>query len=168
MKNEIIIDGVTYVRKSYEIGDIYKFSNMDWYIIGMTEYELKLMLKDVVETMSYSDNNSNDYAESNVREYLEETFINKLDKSKLSEMLTNYDEAKHIKSKVRIPTLREIEALPMSIRKANDWYWTMTASYGFSEDCSNANVFYVDASGFLSANGVGNTRGLRPVILVEV
>ena len=98
---------------------------------------------------------------------MEECFINKLDKSKLIEMRTNYDEDKFVTTKVRIPTIRDIEALPMSIRNCGSSYWTMTSSYAKSEDCSNARVFYVDVNGHLANTYVSNTLGLRPVITLS-
>lgn len=157
-------------KGTYEVGDEVKWCNFDWIVIKTIENEQKvvLMSKEVFEPMTYSDNNSNDYAESNVKEYLEECFINKLDKSKLIEMRTNYDEDKYVDSLVRIPTIRDIEALPMSIRNCGSSYWTMTSSYAKSEDCSNAAVFYVYSSGQLSANNVYiTTPGVRPVITLS-
>lgn len=167
MKNEIVIDGVTYIKKSHEIGDIISFCGMDWYIIDKFNNKLKLMLKDTIRIMTYSDDNSNDYVNSNVKKYLETEFINKLDKSKLIEMKTNYDEDKYVKSKVRIPTLKEIERLPMNIRKSNDRYWAMTSSYGVSGDSVYAYVFAVGSDGYLYYDRVDYTYGVRPVILIE-
>lgn len=155
------------IIKSNNIGDIYKFCGLDWIIIDKFDNKLKLMAKDVVCELAYSDKNSNNWAESNVRKFLNEDFINELDKSKLIKMRTNYDEDKFSEDYVRIPTLREIEKLPMDIRGCNSAYWTMTSSYGVSEDCSYANVFYVVSSGCLNWSGVNSTRGVRPVILVE-
>lgn len=167
MKNEIVIDGVTYVKKTHEIGDIIPFCGMYWYIIDKFDKKLKLMLKDTLKCITYSDNDSNDWKESNVRDYLTKEFLPKLDKSKLIEMGTNYDENKFSNDKVRIPTLREVEKLPMDIRESDDWYWTITSSYGVSEDCSYAFVFRVNSSGYLDTYSVYSTYGVRPVILIE-
>ena len=167
MKNEIIIDGVTYVKKTHEIGDIIPFCGMDWYIIDKFDKKLKLMLKDTLQCMAYSDKNSNDWLESNVRNYLNKEFLQKFNKDKLIEMCTNYDENKFSNDFIRIPTLREIEKLPMNIRESDDWYWTMTSSYGVSEDCSYALVFRLYSAGSLHSGRVRSTIGVRPVILIE-
>lgn len=167
MKNEIVVDGVTYVKKTREIGDIIPFCGMDWYIIDKFDKKLKLMLKDTLKCITYSDNDSNDWKESNVRDYLTKEFLPKLDKSKLIEMRTNYDENKFSNDKVRIPTLREVEKLPMDIRKSDDYYWTMTTSYGVGEVCDNACVFAVYSSGYLNDWYVDDSYGVRPVILIE-
>lgn len=155
-------------KGSYEIGDEESFCGCDWVCIGFNELEQpKFMTKGVVKVMTYSDNNSNDYEESNVKKYLETNFIDKLDTSKLVLMSTNYDEEKQINTLVRIPTLREIEALPMSIRNCGQSYWTMTSSYSVSEDCSNARVFHVDSGGRLDWHCVNTTTGVRPVITLS-
>lgn len=171
-------------KGTYEVGDEVKWCNFDWIVIKTgtklqnitidlpgfmvtEENTVTLMLKNTIQNMTYSDNNSNDYKESNVKKYLENEFINKLDKSKLIEMRTNYDEDKFVTTKVRIPTIRDIEALPMSIRNCGSSYWTMTSSYAKSEDCSNARVFYVDVNGHLANTYVSNTLGLRPVITLS-
>lgn len=162
---------IKFKEELYEkIGDEIKWCRLDWIVIKTIENEQKvvLMSKEIFEPMTYSDSNSNDYKESNVKEYLEECFINKLDKSKLIEMRTNYDEDKFVTTKVRIPTIRDIEALPMSIRNCGSSYWTMTSSYAKSEDCSNANVFIVNLGGYITHNHVGNTLGLRPVITLPI
>ena len=157
-------------KGTYEVGDDVNWCNFDWIVIKTIENEQKvvLMSKEVFEPITYSDNNSNDYKESNVKKYLENEFINKLDKSKLIEMRTNYDEDKYVDSLVRIPTIRDIEALPMSIRNCGSYYWTMTGSYAKSEDCSYAGVFVVDSSGYLIWSNVSYTYGVRPVITLNI
>ena len=156
-------------KGTYEVGDEVKWCNFDWIVIKTIkdEQEVVLMSKEAFEPMAYSDKNSNDYKESNIKEYLEENFINKLDKSKLIEMRTNYDEDKFVTTKVRIPTLRDIEALTMSVRNCGSYYWTMTGSYAKSEDCSYAFVFIVNSSGYLNWYYVNSAYGLRPVITLS-
>ena len=171
-------------KGTYEVGDEVKWCNFDWIVIKTgtklqnitidlpgfmvtEENTVTLMLKNTIQNMTYSDNNSNDYKESNVKKYLENEFINKLDKSKLIEMRTNYDEDKFVTTKVRIPTLRDIEALTMSVRNCGSYYWTMTGSYAKSEDCSHADVFSVCSDGRLGNDWVNYTSGVRPVITLS-
>lgn len=157
-------------KRTYEAGDDVNWCNFDWIVIKTIENEQKvvLMSKEVFEPMTYSDNNSNDYAESNIKEYLEECFINKLDKSKLVKMRTNYDEDKYVDSLVRIPTLREIEPLSIDQRECGKTYWTMTSSYASSADCAYALVFLVNGYGDLAGWDVNWTHpGVRPVIMLN-
>ncbi len=157
-------------KRTYEAGDDVNWCNFDWIVIKTIENEQKvvLMSKEVFEPITYSDNNSNDYSKSNVKEYLEECFINKLDKSKLVKMRTNYDEDKYVDSLVRIPTLREIEPLSIDQRECGKTYWTMTSSYASSADCAYAYVFAVDLNGYLDLWNVNSTSpGVRPVIMLN-
>lgn len=155
-------------KGTYEVGDEVNWCNFDWIVTKTIEQKVVLMTKEVFEPMTYSDNNSNDYKESNIKEYLEECFINKLDKSKLIEMTTNYDEDKYVTSRFRIPTIRDIEALPMNIRNGGKSYWTMTSNYAVSEDCTFALVFFVNSNGFLNNSYVdAGGVGVRPVITLN-
>lgn len=124
------------------------------------------MSKNIIGTCAYSDNNNNDFAESNCIKLLNE-FTDQLNIYDLVNMSTNYDEDKQINSLIRIPTLREIETMPMPIRACGSAYWTMTASYGVSEDSDYAHVFRVNSYGRLSHHRVLSTDGVRPVIKLK-
>ena len=146
--------------------DIVKYCDHEWYVIKTENGEVTLMSKDVIGTCTYSDNNNNDFAESNCIKLLNE-FTDQLNIYDLVNMSTNYDEDKQINSLIRIPTLREIEQMPMSVRNCGDVYWTMTSSYGVSENCSIADVFSVWSDGDLNNSRVDYTRGVRPVIKIK-
>ena len=152
--------------KELKLYDIVNYCNHEWYVIKIENDEVTLMSKDVIGTCTYSDYNNNDFTESNCIKLLS-SFLAELNLYELEDMKINYDENKFYKSLIRIPTLREIEAMPMSIRKCEDAYWTMTASYGVSEDCSTASVFRVYSDGLLYSSNVNNARGVRPVIKVR-
>ena len=149
-----------------ELYDIVNYCNHEWYVIKIEKDTVTLMSKNIIGTCVYSDNNSNDFTESNCIKLLS-SFLTKLNLYELEDMKTNYDENKFYSSLIRIPTLREIEAMPMNIRECRDAYWTMTSSYGVSEDCSTASVFRVYSDGLLYSSNVNNARGVRPVIKVR-
>ena len=171
MKNEIVIDGVTYVRKEevtkeeLKLHDLVNYKGYEWYVIGIQNNEVILMMKECLDSIKYSDENSNDWLNSNVLNYLENWAANtEINLNEIIVHVSNYDENKQSYDKVRIPTLREIESLPMEIRECGKPYWTMTASYGVSEDCEYAHVFGVDANGILTYYYVNYANGVRPVI----
>ena len=154
------------LKKELKLYDIVNYCNHEWYVIKIEDSGITLMSKNIIVTCTYSDNNNNDFAESNCIKLLNE-FTDQLNIYDLVNMSTNYDEDKQINSLIRIPTLREIEAMPMNIRECRDAYWTMTSSYGVSEECSTASVFRVYSDGLLYSSNVNNARGVRPVIKLK-
>lgn len=152
--------------KELKLYDIVNYCNNEWYVIKIEEDTVTLMSKNIIGKCTYSDNNSNDFVESNCIKLLNE-FMNELNMNDLLLMKVNYDEDKFYSGLIRIPTLREMEAMPMSIRECGDAYWTMTSSYGVSEDCTDAYVFYVYSTGYLNYWNVIDPRGVRPVIKIR-
>lgn len=152
--------------KELKLYDTVNHCNHEWYVIKIENDEVTLMSKDVIGTCTYSDNNSNDWKDSNVINKCLELF-DEIQSDDLISMKTNYDEDKYSCDLVRIPTLREIEAMPMDVRKCGNAYWTMTSSYGVSGDCSYALVFNVYSDGRLGNNWVDYEFGVRPVIKIK-
>lgn len=152
--------------KELKLYGIVNYYNHEWYIIKLENDEVTLMSKDVIGTCTYSDNNSNDWKDSNVINKCLELF-DKIQSDDLISMKTNYDEDKYSYDLVRIPTLREIEQMPMNVRNCGDAYWTMTSSYGVSEDSDYAYVFAVYDNGSLGDWNVYGTYGVRPVIKLK-
>lgn len=153
-------------EKELKLYDVVNYCNHEWYVIKIENDEVTLMSKDVIGTCTYSDNNNNDFAESNCIKLLNE-FMKKININDLAVLDRNYDEGKFYTGLVGIPTLREIEQMPMNIRECGDAYWTMTSSYGVSEDSDYACVFNVYSTGFLSWNYVHGSFGVRPVIKIR-
>ena len=153
-------------EKELKLYDVVNYCNHEWYVIKIENDEVTLMSKDVIGTCTYSDYNNNDFTESNCIKLLS-SFLAELNLYELEDMKTNYDENKFYKSLIRIPTLREIEQMPMSVRECGDAYWTMTSSYGVSEDSDYAFVFYVYSNGNLYYNSVNSTYGVRPVFTLK-
>ncbi len=152
--------------KELKLYDIVNYCNHEWYVIKIENDEVTLMSKDVIGTCTYSDYNNNDFTESNCIKLLS-SFLAELNLYELKDMKINYDENKFYKSLIRIPTLREIEAMPMNVRECGDAYWTMTSSYGVSEDSDYASVFRVNSYGYLGSNDVNGAFGVRPVIKIK-
>ncbi len=117
-----------------------------------------------------TDHSDNDWKKSNIRKCVIK-FANKyLNVSDLTETQNYYDFNKYSMDCIRVPHLREIEALPKDLRKvdASSGYWTMSASFGTTDTDSYAGVFLVYSSGGLYANGlVSNSYGVRPVITLK-
>lgn len=152
--------------KELKLYDIVNYCNNEWYIIKIEEDNVTLMSKNIIGECTYSDNNSNDFTESNCIKLLND-FMKKLNENDLRLMKINFDEDKFTNFLIRIPTLREIEKMPMNVRSCGEPYWTMTSSYGVSEDCTYAGVFGVSSAGYLYAANVSFASGVRPVIKIN-
>lgn len=152
--------------KELKLYDIVNYCNNEWYVIKIEEDTVTLMSKNIIGKCTYSDNNSNDFTESNCIKLLND-FMKKLNENDLMLMKINFDEDKFTNCLIRIPTLREIEKIPINVRSCGELYWTMTSSYAVNEDCDRASVFAVLSAGYLSFNDVNFARGVRPVIKIK-
>lgn len=185
IKNEIFINGIKFVRadersniktKNTEkkIGDVIKFSNLDWFIIDQDEDSYTLFMKECMSPelvkkhftqkgmvdedydIRYSFTKNNDWKESYIRLVLNTSFVYDLDQDNLIEMDGDY---------VRLITKDEIEKLPLKIRKVNHkyGYWTMTPY-----SASTNNAFYDYTYGNINGNyTVLNTSAARPVVKIK-
>lgn len=185
MENILVINGIKYKKVEYEnfkLYDLVKYNGYEWYIIKIDNDNVTLLMKDKLgsDTMKslfdeeYLDADydakfnldvkNNDWADSIIRQTLNEKFINKFNKSELNIMKTNYDEDKYSNDYIRLLTMREAEKIPEEIRTINEYYWTLSPSY-FSSNHSAALVWFVLPSGSLGPWHYATTSfGVRPVI----
>lgn len=185
MENILVINGIKYKKvedEKFKLYDLVKYNGYEWYIIKIDNDDVTLLMKDKLDddTMQSlfdkeylddecdvkfnSDASNNDWADSIIRQVLNEKFIDKFDKNELNVMKTNYDEDKYSDDYIRLLTIREAEKLPEEIRTINEYYWTLSPSRFYS-NYSNAYVWGVDPSGSLYPwNYVANSFGVRPVI----
>lgn len=186
IKNEIFINGIKFVRANEcsnakckntkkKIGDVIKFSNLEWFIIAQDEESYTLMLKnrmnpemiqkyftqqEMVDSdydVRYSFTRNNSWEESYIRLVLNTSFVCDLDKDHMIKMNDDY---------VRLPKKEEIENMPKTMKKVEDkhGYWTMTPYSG-----NSYNVFFANTSGYVLGYGSANyTYGVRPVIKVKI
>lgn len=173
---EVIIDGVRYapVEEDKRVGDVIKFSNLDWFIIDQDEDSYTLFMKECMTPelvkrhftqrgmvdddydIRYSFTNNNAWEESYIRLVLNTSFVYDLDQDNLIEMNDDY---------VRLITKDEIEKLPDKIKKVNRkyGYWSMTP---YSANTNHA--FIVNTHGTIFGNyDVTNTFAARPVIKIR-
>ncbi len=185
MENILVINGIKYKKvedENFKLYDLVKYNGYEWYIIKIDNDNVTLLMKDKLgsDTMKslfdeeYLDADydakfnldvkNNDWADSIIRQTLNEKFINKFNKSELNIMKTNYDEDKYSNDYIRLLTMREAEKLPEEIRTTNEYYWTLSPSR-FTSGNSDARVWLVMPSGSLYpwAN-VTHSLGVRPVI----
>ena len=185
MENILVINGIKYKKvedENFKLYDLVKYNGYEWYIIKIDNDNVTLLMKDKLgsDTMKslfdeeYLDADydakfnldvkNNDWADSIIRQALNEKFIDRFDKNELNIMKTNYDEDKYSDDYIRLLTIREVEKLPEEIRSIDEYYWTLSPS-SFYSDSSNAYVWAVMPSGSLRPwHSVTNSLGVRPVI----
>ena len=153
-------------QEELSIYDVVEWCNHEWYVIKIENEAVTLMSKSVIGACTYSNKNSNDFAKSNCIKKLND-FLEKLNLDDLIRMRTNYDEDKFINTLIRIPTLREIEKMPTSVRSCKKLYWTMTPGYISYKICSQADMFYVRPDGSINYWSVNAVLGVRPVVKIK-
>ena len=185
MENILVINGIKYKKvedENFKLYDLVKYNSYEWYVIKIDNDDVTLLMKNKLDndTMkslfdeeylndSYDakfnlDASNNDWADSIIRQSLNEKFIDEFNKNELSIMKTNYDEDKYSDDYIRLLTIREAEKLPGEIRGIDEYYWTLSPS-NFDSNCSIAYVWYVASSGSLSPwSHVTASFGIRPVI----
>ena len=185
MEDILVINGIKYKKvedENFELYDLVKYNGYEWYIIKIDNDDVTLLMKnkldndtmqslfskeyldDECDVKFNSDASNNDWADSIIRQVLNEKFIDKFDKNELNVMKTNYDEDKYSDDYIRLLTIREAEKLPEEIRTINEYYWTLSPSY-FNSYYSGAYVWRVNPSGSLNfGSSVASSFGARPVI----
>lgn len=185
MENILVINGIKYKKvedENFKLYDLVKYNGYEWYVIKIDNDNVTLLMKNKLDNNTMQslfdeeyldtdydtkfnlDVKNNDWADSIIRQALNEKFIDKFDKNELNIMKTNYDEDKYSNDYIRLLTIRETEKLPEEIRNIDEYYWTLSPS-SFISNYSSANVWLVMPSGGLYPwNYVTNSIGVRPVI----
>lgn len=180
MENILVINGIKYKKvedESFKLYDLVKYNDYEWYIIKVDNNNVTLLMKDKLDSDTMEslfdeeydiqfnlDTSNNDWADSIIRQTLNEKFIDEFNKNELNIMKTNYDEDKYSNDYIRLLTIRETAKLPEQIRKINECYWTISPS-NFNSNYSAARVWYVMSSGSLNPwCYVTYYLGVRPVI----
>lgn len=186
MENMIVINGIKYKKvedeENFKLYDLVKYNGYEWYIIKIDNDNVTLLMKNKLDndTMQslfdeeYLDDDydvkfnldvkNNDWADSIIRQTLNEKFIDEFNKNELNIMKTNYDEDKYSDDYIRLLTIRETEKLPKGIMSIDEYYWMLSPSYFDSND-SDAYVWAVMPSGCLNPwYSVTASFGVRPVI----
>lgn len=185
MEDILVINGIKYKKvedENFKLYDLVKYNGYEWYIIKIDNDNVTLLMKDKLgsDTMKslfdeeYLDDDydvkfnldvkNNDWADSIIRQTLNEKFIDEFNKNELNIMKTNYDEDKYSDDYIRLLTIRETEKLPKGIKNIDEYYWMLSPSY-FNSDDSIASVWGVlPSGGLLYWGGVTYSFGARPVI----
>lgn len=171
-------------EKDYQVGDVIKYNNLDWFVIEIKKESLILITKEILFkeliqelftdkrmvvndfVVRFSrDGSNNDWRDSYIRQVLNTKFLERFNIDDLVLMKTKYDKDKVSQDYIRLPLKEEMESKTLNIRKISDpfGYWTMSPRH-FRASRTSANEFFLNSAGIVSSYWVAHGNGVRAVI----
>ena len=109
--------------KDIRLYDTVSYAGYDWYVIGLDSGSVTLLVKDNdVFGRCIFDKKSNDYKTSNIRNYLNSTFLSKLESKGANPLPVRLPDV-GCTDKVWLLSVDEAEKLPRDIRKFSRVWW---------------------------------------------
>lgn len=163
--------GVTHIPKGLKIGDEFELADINWKILDITDAGY-MCIGDSLGDKKF-DENSSDWNESSLREYLNNEFYEKIAREVGRENIisskrnllsldgqTEYGESDDFVSLLTVDEYRKYRKL---IPNTGDWWWLVTP---WSTPCNeySKTVTVVSPSGYVYGHSCGSNcgRGVRP------
>jgi hypothetical protein len=161
--------GVTHIPKGLKIGDEFELADINWKILDITDAGY-MCIGDSLGDKKF-DENSSDWNESSLREYLNNEFYEKIAREVGRENIisskrnllsldgqTEYGESDDFVSLLTVDEYRKYRKL---IPNTGDWWWLVTP---WSTPCNeySKTVAVVSPSGRIYRNFCNFNRGVRP------
>lgn len=155
--------------KFLTIGETFELAGVNWKIIDITT-DGYVCLSDSIGEMKFSSEN-NDWRTSNLRKYLNEEFLKKIESEigtgnliKFERSLLSLDgqtEYGSCTDKVSLLTVDEYRKYRKYIPNANKWWWLISP---WSTPCNGYSgaVAVVSSSGYIGSRSCNNDCGVRP------
>lgn len=164
----------TKARKRFaglKVGDTFELAGLTWKILDITSEGYMCLADRLTDKMMF-DKNSNDWVKSQLREYLNTEFIEKIadeigEKNIVSfkrDLLsldgqTEYGECV---DKVSLLTIDEYRKYRSLIPNTDDYWWWLVTPWSTACNDWNTTVTVVSSSGCIGNNSCGNGSGVRP------
>lgn len=164
--------GVTHIPKGLKIGDEFELADINWKILDITDAGY-MCIGDSLGDKKF-DENSSDWNESSLREYLNNEFYEKIAREVGRENIisskrnllsldgqTEYGESDDFVSLLTVDEYRKYRKL---IPNTGDWWWLVTP---WSTPCNeySKTVTVVSPSGVIDFDLCFNFCGVRPVCI---
>lgn len=162
------------IRKKYEIGDTFETAGITWKILDITEQGY-LCLADKLEEEMKFDSGSNNWRDSELREYLNKVFFEKISEAIGEDNIISFQrdlisldgqtEYEACEDKISLLTVDEYRKYRNLIQNTdNYWWWLITP---WSTKCNGYEklVAVVSSSGFISSDFCYNNYGVRPICI---
>ena len=161
--------GVTHIPKGLKIGDEFELADINWKILDITDAGY-MCIGDSLGDKKF-DENSSDWNESSLREYLNNEFYEKIAREVGRENIisskrnllsldgqTEYGESDDFVSLLTVDEYRKYRKL---IPNTGDWWWLVTP---WSTPCNeySKTVTVVSPSGVIYCNNCYDLGGVRP------
>ena len=161
--------GVTHIPKGLKIGDEFELADINWKILDITDAGY-MCIGDSLGDKKF-DENSSDWNESSLREYLNNEFYEKIAREVGRENIisskrnllsldgqTEYGESDDFVSLLTVDEYRKYRKL---IPNTGDWWWLVTP---WSTPCNeySKTVTVVSPSGYFNIRSCGISYGVRP------
>lgn len=164
--------GVTHIPKGLKIGDEFELADTNWKILDITDAGY-MCIGDSLGDKKFDENSSN-WNESSLREYLNNEFYEKIAREVGRENIisskrnllsldgqTEYGETDDF---VSLLTVDEYRKYRKFIPNTDEWWWLITP---WSTPCNNykSTVAVVSPSGGIDGHGCLSRDGVRPVCI---
>lgn len=164
----------TKARKRFaglKVGDTFELAGLTWKILDITSEGYMCLADRLTDKMMF-DKNSNDWVKSQLREYLNTEFIEKIadeigEKNIVSfkrDLLsldgqTEYGECV---DKVSLLTIDEYRKYRSLIPNTDDYWWWLVTPWSTACNDWNTTVTVVSSSGYVVSSICGSLNGVRP------
>lgn len=172
--NALVGEKVVKISKKLGVGDTFSMAGLTWKILDITEDGYRCLADPLDNNMKF-DNDSNDWKNSALREYLNGKFYDKLvdaigadniipfERNLLSlDGQTEYGTCEDKVSLLNVDEYRQYRSLIPNTD--DDWWWLISP---FSTPCNGyeRSVAVVSPSGYIVDYGCGNCNGVRPLCI---
>lgn len=141
--------------------DVIKLGGHEWTKVGKIDGHDLYLCNDIIKKMAFSKSNSSDWYKSDIREWLNTTFYNRLSSAKKANIVKHPE----TNDNIFLLSVEEVtDNIPINIRKIGVSWWMRTP--GFFSDC----VTYIFPGGTgYSRDEYANSKdiGVRPALLLK-
>jgi hypothetical protein len=162
------------VRKAPAIGEVIEIAGIKWKILDKTTDGYFAITEDFINDSTEFDSKSNNWANSDLRAYLNTGFLKKIEEEIGNDSLVTFErellsldgqvEYGKCMDKVSLLTVDEYRRYRSLLPNTGDWWWTCTP-WSTKSNGYERQVAVVSPSGCFSNGGYFYGRGVRPVCI---
>lgn len=167
----------TKVRKHFsdlKVGDTFELAGLTWKILDITAEGYMCLADKLTDKMTF-DEKSNDWVKSQLREYLNTEFIEKIADEIGEENIVSFKrdllsldgqtEYGECEDKVSLLTIDEYRKYRSLIPNTDDYWWWLISPWSTACNDWSTSVTVLSSSGIVNRNICDNYLGVRPVCI---